>query len=77
MKYSAGSGQRVRAPIPDTEADTGKIDQRMVMFAKLAHTFDHFPPDDATAFIELAETMVDLSSADRKLVFAFVSRLAK
>ncbi len=72
-----GGSDRNRSPFPDTEADTGKIDQRMVMFAKLAHTFDHFPPGDATSFIELAEAMVDMNPADRKLVFEFVSRLAK
>lgn len=76
MRYSLGSG-RTPAPIPDTEADTGKIDQRMVMFAKLAHTFDHFPPGDATRFVELAESMIAMSPDDRKLVFDFVSRLAK
>jgi hypothetical protein len=71
-----GSG-RTPTPIPDTEADTGRIDQRMVMFAKLAHTFDHFTPSDATRFIELAEAMVDMSPTDRATIYDLVSRLSK
>lgn len=49
----------------------------MVMFAKLAHTFDHFPPDDATRFVELAETMLELAPETRKSIFDLVSSLAK
>lgn len=76
MRYSGGSG-RTPSPVPDTEADTGKIDQRMVMFAKLAHTFDHFPPDDATRFVELAETMLELAPETRKSIFDLVSSLSR
>lgn len=76
MKYSRGSG-RTESPFPDTEADTGKIDQRIVLFAKLAQTFDHFPASDALSFLELADALVDMAPSDRKLVFDFVSRLAK
>jgi hypothetical protein len=47
------------------------------MFAKLAHTFDHFAPDDALRFVELAEALVDMRTTDRRMVFEFVSRLAK
>lgn len=61
----------------DTEADTGKIDPRLVMFAKLAQIVDHFSPTDCVAFVELAESLVDMSAHDRALVFLFASRLAK
>lgn len=74
MRYPEGGG-RTPSPFPDTEADTGKIDQRMVMFAKLAHSFDHFPPDDAMRFVELADSMLGMAPETRRMVFDLVSRL--
>jgi hypothetical protein len=61
----------------DFEADTGRVDQRTVMFAKLAHVVDHFPPADLGRFVELAEALVDMPRADREVVFSLVSRLSK
>lgn len=74
MRYSGGSG---RESFQDTEADTGKIDPRVVMFTKLARTLDHFPLNDVTAFVELAEALVDMNADDRRTVFTLASRLSK
>jgi hypothetical protein len=65
------------SPFPDTEADTGKIEHKFVLYAKLAHTFDHFSSADQVTFVELAEAMVDMAPKDRETIFELVSRLRK
>jgi hypothetical protein len=60
---------------PEDEPDTGKIDARIVLFAKLAHAFDHLPPSDQMRFVELADRIVDMAPACRVLVFEIVQRL--
>jgi hypothetical protein len=78
VKYSEGGGRTPKpASFQDTEADTGKVEQRVVLYARLAQKFDHFTPTDRLAFVELAEQLVDMSAEDRRTVFAVASRLSK
>jgi hypothetical protein len=68
---------RTSSPFLDTEADTGKIERKVVLYAKLAHTFDHFSSADQVAFVELAEALIDMVPKDRETIFELVSRLRK
>lgn len=63
------------AKFPDEEPDTGKVDARLVLFAKLAHAFDHLSPSDQMRFVELTDRLVDMAPACRVLVFELVQRL--
>ncbi len=61
----------------EDEPDTGKIDQRIVLYAKLAQLFDHFSPSDATAFVEHAQAVLDMCPTDRAMIFRLSERLVK
>lgn len=59
----------------DDEPTTGKVDSRLVLFAKLAHAFDHLPPMDQLAFVEIADHFVDAAPDVRRLIFDLVQRI--
>lgn len=66
-----------RSDFSDDEPDTGKVDQRLVLFAKLAQLFDHFSPADATAFVEHTQALLYMAPVDRQMILRLAERLVK